>query len=950
MFPSFALGFKLVWRNKRRFAVVMSGTIFAISIMASIFLVSNYQGHEMGVSVVGGYQPPIYLQLPRYELNLTEYDQLDELVMEADALGTNIVENVGRDILLPPSNGSWGPGCILYFVTKNLTIDWSNFTVNESDYENVFYHARDDFSGIYNEFGGSGRLPIAPKEVMVTLTLAAEFSIAINDTIAIGNTETKQLATGFKVVGFIEEMWSQRLFIRYSDFREMIASIATSDVIININLYSSLFSVYINLNGVNIYNLNDLSSKITTLANRIQIGINTREYGFTVYNRIQSSLEFYGLLALFILLYLGLQLGLLFPVIVLSNYVSRTIGSEMFEKREVEFSQFRSRGFSRSQMIKVISSEVLISALFCAIIGGVAAVGLSYIFAPITSFFAPGMATTPYNPFFSFETIIIYIALIVGLSIMMVLGIYVQPVQLSFNREMIDSLKAKIKEKRRQSALIGGIVMMYIIGTVPLVLYVLAQNMPTSPLFLYFGPFLSILAIFSPFLISLATIKVLGEKFPKQFGKLCTIFLRQSRSPLKHVIGRNLSAKASKITKLMMIITFTVAFGLTVKLSGRSLTYYKLERNQLHLVSDIRAEYQDTLSLLNSTRANITIKENATATSFMVSAPGSISNMIDPIFMYSEFRFYMVNISDLVDASTIMKDKFLLDMTWNELENQSLRDPDIVLFPSWLQSYAQGQTEIRIEIEISTSPGTVIVVQKNFTVAGYFKAFPGISFENLGGHLWSAPVILNFDPWTLLQYNASDTFDMIACIKTPFIDQPSIDEAAASMHLDEYYTLTNFTGQSNPVAINPLIDMPIFYQLLDLDYWLVFAISMFGIGIITFMKITAERKEIGLFRIRGFDNRMMYQVQLSEKYMPILVGAFIGVVAGIVGGIFVTNGVAFNFFPYSPLLNYSVDIIFPIEDLLIQVIAPIGLYLLVILLAIKLELRQNLSSIIDEED
>nr|MDO8110962.1 FtsX-like permease family protein [Candidatus Sigynarchaeota archaeon] len=277
-------------------------------------------------------------------------------------------------------------------------------------------------------------------------------------------------------------------------------------------------------------------------------------------------------------------------------------------------------------------------------------------------------------------------------------------------------------------------------------------------------------------------------------------------------------------------------------------------------------------------------------------------------------------------------------------------DPDIALLPSSIKPYIQGQTEIRIEIDVRNSSGSPVTVEKDFTIAGYFKAFPGVSFSQIAGYYWNAPIILNADPWMLIENDSFDYFDMVACIKTPFTDQPSIDAAAASMHLDGYYTLTNFTSQSNPMAISPLIDMPIFYQLLDLDYWLVFAISMFGIGIITFMKITAERKEIGLFRIRGFDNRMMYQVQLSEKYMPILVGALIGVFTGITCGIFVTNGIALNFFPYNPLLNYPLDIVFPIEDLLIQVIAPIVLYLLVILLAIKLELRQNLSSIIDEED
>nr|MDO8112372.1 FtsX-like permease family protein [Candidatus Sigynarchaeota archaeon] len=668
MFPSFALGFKLVWRNKRRFAVVMSGTIFAISIMASVFLVSNYQGHEMGVMVISSYQPPILLENQGFELNLTEYDELEDLVFEADALGTNIVEKVGRDIGMPSTNGSWGPGSILYFLTKNQTIDWLTFTLNESAYYDVDYDARDDFSNINAMYIRAGRLPTAPKEIMVTSSLATAFSITINDTIAIGNMQTEQLATGFKVVGFNDETGWMRLFMQYDDFRAMISSIAVNDTICS-SWSAATFSVYVDLNDVNIYNVNDLASRVTTLSNRIQIGVDADGYDFRVYNRMQYYSQDSWILVIFILLYLGLLLGLLSPIIVLSNYVSNTIGFEMFEKREGEFGQFRSRGFSRNQMIKVISSEIFISALFCATIAGVTAVGLSYIIAPVTSFITPSsMATTPFIPFFSFDTILIYITLVVVLSLLMVLGIYMQPMQLSFYKEMIDTLKTKIKEKRRQSALISGIVTMYIFGAVPLVFYMLIQFLPTSPMYYYFGPIFTILAIASPFLLSLATIKLLGEKFPDRFGKFCTCFLR--RNPLKHVIKRNISAKSAKIAKLMIIITFTIAFGLTVKVSERSLTNFKMERNQIQLASDIRADYQDTLSMLNTVKANVTSKVNATSTFFMVSTYGTITNMIDPMFMYSSFKCYMVNVSDVVETSTITKDKFLLDITWNGLESQ----------------------------------------------------------------------------------------------------------------------------------------------------------------------------------------------------------------------------------------------------------------------------------------
>ncbi|MHA1369527.1 MAG: FtsX-like permease family protein, partial [Promethearchaeota archaeon] len=163
----------------------------------------------------------------------------------------------------------------------------------------------------------------------------------------------------------------------------------------------------------------------------------------------------------------------------------------------------------------------------------------------------------------------------------------------------------------------------------------------------------------------------------------------------------------------------------------------------------------------------------------------------------------------------------------------------------------------------------------------------------------------------------------------------------------------NMTEQSGFTGFNP-INSPAFFGLLRIDYWFLLIISIFGLTILVFQRITAERREIGLFRIRGFTSSMIYKIQASEKYMPILIGALIGVLMGILAGILMTYVIAFTaffrFIPFNPKINYYVDIIFHWSDITLLIVIPIISYFLITMLAIRREVRQSLGSIMSEED
>ncbi len=949
-FANLSLGFKLVARNKRRFVVVMSGLILAISIIGALFLVATAQSREMGLAYIGAYERPITISTTSTNMNMTDYNSLEGLIGEADALGTNVVDDVIHSFVATSLNGTGFPA---YCFSKDQTIDFVALLQNSTEFTDLYMYISDSFdkqslAGMGMVLNGS--VPVLPKEIMLTSNIATTFNISINDVLSIGNYQTQRNVTGYKVTGIIYGTGLNKMaYIRYPDFKQLHEAIGDSVMIRLPNTGMSVLQVQIDMSTASIFTLNTIVENVNLLAGRVKNGINFLGLNFETFNSLEFMTAIGETIIIFLLLYIALLVVMLLPAIILAGHVSKTIGFEMFEKRAGEFSQFRSRGFSRAQMIKVLSSEVLVSSLFCSGIAALVGIGMSYFFEPITSSFSftgnPGTDQETFNPFTFPETGPIYVVIMVVLSLLFVLGTYMQPMQLSFHRELIDSLKEKIKVSKQEKRLVGGIVGMFLIGGIPLVLYIILSVIPPGTPFANilssFRFVISGLTIAAPFFLALGMLKLLGEKRPAAFGKFCSAFITRNRLPLKHVITRSVTAKSAKVSKLAMIVLFTVAFGFCVKITLDSLTYFRQEKAHIALGGDVWSREYNDITHLNSTRSRISTMDNVTAASFSVYTWGAVTDQSSSQFIYQTFNFNLLNLTEYIDTLVLKEDKYLYGTTWNQLASKASLLGDVAILPSSLQSVVNGTT-ITVNFEYS--------FQKTYTIAGYYKVFPGIVSET--SSMYDYDIILNDDPMTTL---SGWSYSMVICVKTSLPNQTAIDDFAKNANFtDSYYTMTNVANMVSSgvggIGMMALVDMPIFYGLLDIDSWFAIAISLLGIGTLTFMRITSERKEIGLLRIRGFDRKMLLSMQLSEKFVPILIGGIVGIVAGVCAGGFAATTIALNFAPFNPVIHFPIALIVGGENVLLNAIVPIVLYLGIILAAIWNELRQSLSSVMDEED
>ncbi|MHA1697418.1 MAG: FtsX-like permease family protein, partial [Promethearchaeota archaeon] len=533
-----------------------------------------------------------------------------------------------------------------------------------------------------------------------------------------------------------------------------------------------------------------------------------------------------------------------------------------------------------------------------------------------------------------------------------------------------------------------SILLMYLIGGIPLGIYLGLIFYPGSTqswfyqwLSIFAGTVVSFLSILSPFLLAIASIKLVAELSPRSFAKFCTIFLRK-KTMLQHVVVRNIASKSKSVSKIMLIVSFTIAFSLMISISDRSLSYYNIEKSQLALGSDIKVKFSMDRDMINSTmntllknatfETNTTAQrgENITAMAFKISKNGQIQGQSNNQFQYNSFMFHCMNMTDYLKVTrAIQKDKFLSGVTWAELRNtlESNSSDNIALLPVEFQDAVEETTFTLVFTFWDENWTESIEYTKEFRIAGFFKAFPGIQeYEDwiirpMQFFPMGYPVIVNLDFTKVFSQveNIYESFDFQVSIDTILNKQEDIDNFARLLNFTGhlactgYETMSNMTEQSGFTGFNP-INSPAFFGLLRIDYWFLLIISIFGLTILVFQRITAERREIGLFRIRGFTSSMIYKIQASEKYMPILIGALIGVLMGILAGILMTYVIAFTaffrFIPFNPKINYYVDIIFHWSDITLLIVIPIISYFLITMLAIRREVRQSLGSIMSEED
>ncbi|MHA1681081.1 MAG: FtsX-like permease family protein [Promethearchaeota archaeon] len=973
-FPYFSLGSKLVLRNKRRFFVVMIGLISALTLISSVFLVSVSQGHLHSLSILNNDDAPITVYPNQFSLfNLDDGEDIRELIVDVDGNWEGVVDEVTRRYKQP---FSYYRSDTHYYTFTNKTagtVTWGESEFNTTNDSlssslNSFYFAVDEELDEYIERASdpmviAGRLPTGNKEILISSQISSFFSLAINDTVNIGSTENHTIDENYTVVGIYQYGNWNGINLNFIDHFVYMSNVTFYNLITNLTGSPVLFIyqdwndwyggtcglvVKVDLASVNFYNIIQFISNVNFLANKLLLALESSGYtSFQIDNEYQYYSNFLiQLQILFLILgFTGMLLAFLLPMIILSSRVSREIGNEMFERREKEFSQFRSRGFSRKQMTRILGAEVFMSSLFCWGISSTLGILVSY---GLFSILNPHVAVSSFNPVPDGMTLLFYLVVMFLVSWLFVIGLYVKPVSLSFQKEMMDSLKVKVRVERRKQSVKSARMVNLVLGVIPLVIFVvfvivsvLGVVIPmVQPAMLEYV--ISGMLVIAPLLIAFFLLHHLTSKIPRKFARASSLHLRGKSRNLIHVIEKNFRKNHVKIRKSMAIIMVAIFFGFMIRTLDRGTSYHIEELKQINLSGDVKTtkflDYSDSLLLNNSLSAD----GNISAFTMDFIYPGYVINQSSYYFEWGSFKMHFVNISSLLNTSAYKKrQSHLSGQSWADLLGKLQNIPNAAILPSTFKSYFQGNV-LNISVNYHNSTGSHDKLM-SFEVIGYYNAFPGTILKNQNLYSLEGDIFLNVDFWSVFDPTVTNNFNVTTYIDVFEQDQAKIDSYAKDLGFSTYFTLSNIP--SSHVLLDRM-KVYGFFEFMDVDYWLILFISATGISILTFMKITKERKEIGLFRIRGFDRSSLIKMQFAEKFMPIVYGTLIGAVAGLVGGIFLSNLFCYSGLVFRPGAFMTIQFPLTILDFISLTLFPLVIYFTTIYIALRLELKQGIANII----
>lgn len=943
--PSLAIASKLVIRNKRRFAIVTGGTIFALAVLGAVFLTAQGQARSMGVAMIQGFQPPVSIQMYEQNTTVNILNDIDALIALVDENSPpSIIDHVEHDIVLP-MDGRFG----LVPWNDGAPVDWASAHASAGAYQDALVFTRDAFP-----VEGDTPAPRSHGELVVSLALATATGLGVNDTVRFVNylTNTSTPAP-WTITGVLQDT-HRLVHMTYPGFTNMTAAVASWDTAFHVHV--ATFQVFVDLDQVDIFTVSSFVSRVGSLTGRIGNAARLAGLDVHVQNVLASFIPDVYLI-LFSLFIFGLFFALLAPVVLLSNYVSTTINFEVFDRREGEFAQFRSRGFAHVQMAKILGAEIVVTAALVAAGSGTLAVGLSYLLDPVVSAYQlfPGTRVS-FTPFPGLEAAIFFIVFMIAMSLLFVLLVYQKPMRAAFQKEMIDTIKAHVREHRRRKEVLGAIAFMLVAGGAAFALYVafMVSIGGAPPLYdptAFFQPILSVFLVLAPFFIAFGLLKLLAEKAPDRFARFCTILVPRAGTALRHLVTRNISSKAPRVAKIAMIVAFCVGFAMMVNVSKASLERHGAEKDRLLLGADLQVLARGGSPWdLGDIASQVTVREKVSTTASIVETRGFLANMTDPVFTWTSFSFHFTNFSAIVNAcEASLPGKYLVDVSPGDLTGM---EPGALLLPAIFKSrVSPSQTHVNLSLSYTKVGWDRVEVTRACRIAGYFKGFPGVVIPPRSAY-YDLPVVLNLDFWSIFNVTANvESYDMKIIVRTIFDDPLAVEAAAPSIAsgAGPYVTLANVSTPTNPLALD-LGRNPLLFGLLEVDYWLVIFISVFGIGTLVAMKVTSERREIGLFRIRGYDGKMIHHVQLNEKYMPVLVGALMGLATGIAGGIILTHVLSSNLMVFNPVIDIPVDLVFDPVMLVTIFALPACALLAVVLVAVRVELKQDLGSIMDEGD
>ena len=582
------------------------------------------------------------------------------------------------------------------------------------------------------------------------------------------------------------------------------------------------------------------------------------------------------------------------PVFLMAWYMGTTVSDVSLNLRRMEIGLLLTKGFSRSQLLRMFLTE----AAFIGVLGGLIGVGLSLLLSP---FFVAAGGGQWFSgvPVVGAETVIL--AVIFGVIITF-LSMF-RPVRRASQLQAVDALREyryveEVKPFKQRWPWIA-----FILGTYKIVVWLLGINLlalmmrgpPTTNIIItillgiwilfdvyvlnYIGPILFFWGVTKLLIRGSLKFQELTAKVAKFLGDLSSLATRNVR--------RN-PARAASIAFLIALI-----IGYSFQVTGT----YASERDYTirQLKFNVGADISVTLTTLVNSSQTMNQIENLTSVS---------STVLEYSFEgESTFRYMMLKAVD--------PEKWL-EIAYYESELFSGGSVETIF-----NEMATDNNTTILDRETATSldlrVGDIILVTfgsdiRALKVVGFFGPEPSEGYFITGLSYYSyVPEGLYYE----VKGNVSATGRILVKLVSG-ADGKAVAEQIRELETNNIGTVYSVAEELQEWQSNVLLSGTLNIQLLGVAFAVVAA--SIGTALVTSVSLKERSREVSIMSIRGLSFKQLVTMLLTENLAVVVFAVLLGTVVGLI--IVYGNVSAANTMPYS----FSIltrHMVFPIDMVLI---------------------------------
>ena len=596
------------------------------------------------------------------------------------------------------------------------------------------------------------------------------------------------------------------------------------------------------------------------------------------------------------------------PVFFVAWYLGSTVSDVSYNLRRREIGLLLTKGYSRSQLLRMFLSETTLIGL----VGGLTGVGLSVFLTPI--FLGVGDLLVS-MPFVHMDTIAIVLAFSVGLTLLSVF----QSARRSSKLDIVEALQEyryveEVKPYRMRWPWVA-----FILGTYKIVTWLWGINLQT---WLYYGPppglgvlliiLLGVWTFFDIYVLNYIGPLLFFWGFTKIFLGSSLMFQELATRTIKFM--GDLGALATKNLRRNPVRTASIAFliAMIIGYSFQAVGSYTSERDYIlrQVKFDVGADISVQLSSTANASSTMGIIGTLPGVSYVtieyrfegftpLHAPPTTLVAIDP----SEWPQTAHYEGDLFTGGVAFSafremenDNETIILEWGIAETLKLRLGDYIA----VQAVGEYSKTINLRVVGLFGPKTSTQEYRS----PYWSYVPQGLYETMKDEVYSwGKILVKLEP----NADGKAVAEEIRNFQLEDISAVSSVSEILEWQQDRWSPYTPSISSSHSTAIAGSIEI----QRLGVIF-AVLAASL-GTALVTLVSLKERSREVGILGARGLSFNQMVRILMMENLSIVGFSVSLGAVVGLIvayGNISAANSMSFG---SSPLLRH---LVFPVDSVL----------------------------------